>query len=406
MARKLEFFAVSEQKSARAGVQKAKNSVFLHPYMLKTVLFRVLTVVVALYGAAGVAVSAQEQRPFTLVLDPGHGGKDYGCVGKLTNEKTIVLDVARRLGKIIGKEHPEVKLEYTRDTDRYLTLQQRADVANSARGDLFVSIHVNSVDKRSRNRQSVHGASVYTLGLHKSDNNLSVAMRENAVMELEPDYSAKYQGFDPNSSESYIMFELNQNSHVANSIEIAGSMQDELIATAGRADKGVRQAGFWVLWAVAMPSVLVELDFICNPRMEQFLNSADGREKCARALANAFTAYYSRHRRTDIASKAARSEELSGDTVARHTEAATEAADASLPEPTYHVQFLTSGSRLQASDRRLAGVDNVECYHDGGLYKYYSGSFTTLSQAKKALAKVRKKHPEAFIIKLQDGKRI
>ena len=204
--------------------------------------------------ATQAAVRSDAQKPFTLVVDPGHGGKDYGCVGRKTNEKTIVLDVARRLGDIIKKEHPEIKQVYTRDTDRYLTLQQRADVANGASGDLFVSIHVNSVDRRSRNRTSVRGASVYTLGLHKSDNNLNVAMRENAVMELEQDYSAKYQGFDPNSSESYIMFELNQNSHVANSLELASGMQAELISTAGRADKNVRQAGlvrpYWFLGVV------------------------------------------------------------------------------------------------------------------------------------------------------------
>ncbi|MDE6270595.1 MAG: N-acetylmuramoyl-L-alanine amidase, partial [Muribaculaceae bacterium] len=220
-------------------------------------------------SAFGGSLSAREgegkHKPYTIVIDPGHGGRDLGCSGVLTNEKTIVLDVGKRLGEILSKEHPEIKIVYTRDDDRFLTLQQRADVANDARGDLFVSIHINSVDKRSPSRKSVHGASVYTLGLHKSDNNLNVAMRENAVMELEQDYSEKYQGFDPSSSESYIMFELNQNSHVSNSLELAAQMQKELITTAGRADKNVRQAGFWVLWAVAMPAVLVELDFICNP---------------------------------------------------------------------------------------------------------------------------------------------
>lgn len=353
-----------------------------------------------IFAAAACAVVASaavksDEKPFTLVLDPGHGGKDYGCVGRLTNEKTIVLDVAKRLGAILAKDHPEIKQVYTRDTDRYLTLQQRADVANAARGDLFVSIHVNSIDKKARNRTTVNGASVYTLGLHKSDNNLNVAMRENAVMELEQDYSAKYQGFDPNSSESYIMFELNQNSHVANSIELASGMQRELISTAGRADKNVRQAGFWVLWAVAMPSVLVELDFICNPQMERFLNSESGREKCAKALANAISAYYAHHRRGAAAS-------ASTPTVSREEQAEAR------PEarPTYHVQFLTSDRPLAEGDARLKGLDDVGYYRDGGLCKYYSGTFNSLSKARKRVAAVRKKFPEAFIVKLQDGKRI
>ena len=238
--------------------------------------------------------ASAKKHTFTVVIDPGHGGKDVGCKGSLTNEKTIVLKVAKALGEKIDKKYGDkVNVVYTRDTDRYLTLQQRADKANDARGDLFISIHVNSVDKKSRNRRTVHGASVYTLGLHKSANNLQVAMRENSVMELEPDYTTRYQGFDPNSAESYIIFELSQNRHVNQSIDFAAIAQHELVKTASRADMDVRQAGFWVLWATSMPSVLVELDFICNPTQEKFLHSRQGQDKCAEALFRAFNKYYS-----------------------------------------------------------------------------------------------------------------
>ncbi len=238
---------------------------------------------------------APADAPFTVVLDPGHGGHDPGCEGKLTNEKTIVLDVAKRLGKMITDEYGDkVRVVYTRDNDRFITLADRARKANEAKGDLFISIHVNSVDRKSRNRTTVQGTSVYTCGLHRSESNLRVAMRENAVMELEPDFTASYQGFDPESSESYIMFEFLQGKHLEQSIEFASLAQERLIADAGRADKDVRQAGFWVLWATSMPSVLVELDFICNPTQERFLNSADGRKQCASALFNAFKAYYTR----------------------------------------------------------------------------------------------------------------
>ena len=234
-------------------------------------------------------------KPFTVVLDPGHGGKDYGCVGAITNEKTIVLDVARRVGDLIADELPQVKTVFTRKDDRFIELSERAKIANKADADLFISIHVNSVDKRSKGREKVQGASVYTLGLHRTEANLAVAMRENAVIELEPDFSTTYQGFDPNSSESYIIFELTQNQHLNQSIEFADAVQTQLVKAAGRIDKGVRQAGFLVLRATSMPSVLVELDFICNPAAERYLASEQGRKQCAASIFNALRAYYDKH---------------------------------------------------------------------------------------------------------------
>ena len=237
------------------------------------------------------------ELPFTVVLDAGHGGHDFGCRGKKAREKDITLKVAKLLGQKITKEYGEkVDVVYTRTTDRYLTLQQRADVANDARGDLFISIHVNSVSKKAKNRTTISGTSVYTCGLHKSENNLEVAMRENAVIELEPDYTTTYQGFDPSSSESYIIFELTQNMHLHKSVEFASMAQKKLVSVAGRVDKDVRQAGFWVLWATSMPSVLVELDFMCNPKQEAFLSSKAGQEKCAEALFQAFKTYYKKNK--------------------------------------------------------------------------------------------------------------
>ncbi len=235
---------------------------------------------------------ASEKADFVLALDAGHGGRDLGCRSGSNLEKNITLDVAKRLRKLVDKAYGDsVKVVMTRDTDVFVPLGRRASVANDAQADLFISIHVNSVDRRTKGRSSIHGASVYTVGLHKSEANLAVAMRENAVIELEEDYSEKYQGFDPSSSESYIIFELGQNHNMAQSIDFASKAQSELIATAGRADKGVRQAGFLVLWATKMPAVLVELDFICNPEAERFLASDKGRDKCAKALFNAFKSY-------------------------------------------------------------------------------------------------------------------
>jgi N-acetylmuramoyl-L-alanine amidase len=346
-------------------------------------------------------------KTFTVVLDPGHGGKDYGCIGNLTNEKTIVLDVAKKLGERISAEYPKVNVVYTRSDDRFISLQGRADVANNANGDLFISIHINSVDKSSKNRTSVQGAQVYTLGLHKNDNNLSVAMRENAVIELENDYSTTYQGFDPNSSESYIIFELNQNRHVAKSIELANDIQHELVSTAGRADKDVRQAGFWVLWATSMPSVLVELDFICNPTSEQFLNSNDGKDKCAEALFNAFEKYYERHGALASDTKATKVAKSSTSiTGTKQSNARSIQAVNNNEQSTYHVQFLTSAKTLKSSDRRISNINEVNYYYENGLYKYYSGDFASLNEAKERLSTIKEKYSEAFIIKLRDGKRV
>lgn len=236
-------------------------------------------------------VLSMQARDIIVVIDAGHGGHDPGCVGRTAREKDITLAVATRLADRINNELPGVRAVLTRSIDKYLTLQQRADIANRANGDLFISIHVNSLPKGASGRQSVSGAAVYTLGLNKSDKNLSVAMRENAVIELESDYTTKYRGFDPSSAESYIIFELNQNAHLKQSIDFASIAQRHLLSDAGRANKGVRQDGFWVLWATGMPAVLVELDFICNPNVEKFLNSADGQKKCASALFNAVKEY-------------------------------------------------------------------------------------------------------------------
>lgn len=263
-------------------------------------MFRTLAVAIALPAAALLLSAADNIDPdFTVVIDAGHGGKDIGCSGKLVNEKTVTLDVAKRLGNMIAKEMGDsVDVVYTRDSDVFVALDRRAAIANEAGGDLFISIHVNSLDRRNKSRAKIHGASVYTVGLHKTNANLAVAMRENAVIELEEDYTEAYQGFDPNSSESYIIFELSQSRNVEQSVEFAGLAQNKLIETAGRADKGVRQAGFLVLWATRMPAVLVELDFICNPAAERFLASEKGREQCAKALFEAFRSYRSKHKRT------------------------------------------------------------------------------------------------------------
>ncbi len=240
------------------------------------------------------AKTAAKDAPFTVVIDAGHGGKDVGAKGKKTNEKSVNLDVALALGRLIEKEYgkKEVKVVYTRDGDYFVTLQGRCDKANKANGNLFISIHCNSVDEKSPRRNTVNGASVYTLGLGRSKENLEVAKRENSVMMLEPDYTTTYSDFDPNSAESYIVFEMTQNRHLNQSIKFAALTQKQLVSNAGRADKGIRQDIFWVLVHTGMPAVLIELDFICNPTVEKFMMSDKGVDKMATSIFNAFCDYY------------------------------------------------------------------------------------------------------------------
>lgn len=254
-----------------------------------------LTIIFILFAFAfqSNAACTDEDR-ITIVLDPGHGGKDYGACENGAREKDINLAVANKLRSLIEKQLKDVEVVMTRDIDTYLTLQERADVANNAAGDLFMSIHVNSIDKKTRNRQFTHGSSVYVLGLHRDQDNMRVAMRENSVIELESDYKEKYSGFDPSKDESYIIFEMAQKRNLGESIRVASDTQNELVKNAGRTNRGVRQAGFWVLWATSMPAVLVELDFICNPEAVKFMVSDTGVEKLASSLFNSVKKFVER----------------------------------------------------------------------------------------------------------------
>lgn len=328
-------------------------------------------------------------KEFVIVIDAGHGGRDTGAIGNVAKEKDINLSVAKLFGKMITENNNNIKVVYTRSTDKYLTLQQRADIANKALGDLFISIHVNSIAKKAKNRQTIAGASVYTLGLHRTDENLEVAKRENSVIELEDDYTTTYSGFDPNSSESYIIFELNQDIHLEQSIEFASEIQNEFIKTAGRKDRGVRQAGFLVLAATSMPSVLVELDFICNPTQEKFLNSANGQKKLAKALHNAFNKYYHKYYRQIEESPSTK-----------------QTIDSTSLIKEYKIQILSSSTKLKYTDKKFKGISPISHYIDNGIYKYTFGRTTSWDEAIILLNTVKKKFPEAFIITTVNGKRV
>lgn len=377
---------------------------------LNDTIYFLLTILLCCCFSARAANSKAAGEPFVLVIDPGHGGKDYGAVGKITNEKTINLDVARLVGKKLEKAFDkDLKLVYTRSTDKYLSLKERATVANKSHGNLFVSIHVNSVDKRNRNRASIKGASVYTLGLHRSGDNLDVAKRENAVMTLDDNFEETYEGFDPESAESYIIFELSQNLHMAQSVRLADDIQHRLVSQAGRADRGVRQAGFWVLWATGMPSVLIELDFICNPEQERFLASAAGKEKLAKAIASSLSRY--------IATSLGRAvpavidypvddDDAVDQVVTEENAAETSPVAPEVKSTVYKIQFLTSSKKISPTSSELKGLKDVDYYVDRGVYKYTTGAYPSKDEAQKALRQVRQKFNSAFVVKFVDGKRV
>ena len=254
--------------------------------------FAAAVAIVASAAVECIPVSAGENTPFVLAIDAGHGGRDLGTSGRRLHEKNVTLDVARKLRDIATERLGDsIRVVMTRDKDEFVGLRERAAIANRAGADLFISIHINSVARRTRGRERLKGTSVYTLGLHKSEANLSVAMAENAVIELEEDFSETYMGFDPALSESYIIFELDQNRSMEQSLEMASLAQHFLVSHAGRADREVRQAGFLVLWATRMPSVLVELDFMCNPDIERYFQKDESRKELAEALFLAVDAY-------------------------------------------------------------------------------------------------------------------
>lgn len=226
---------------------------------------------------------------YTVVIDAGHGGKDAGALGQEAKEKDVNLGVALALGNMIKANCPGVKVVYTRSTDVFVELDERANIANRNKADLFISIHSNST-AAGKAGTTVSGAETYTLGMHRMADNLAVAKRENSVITLEKDYQEKYEGFDPRSSESYIIFEFMQDKNMQSSVSFARQIQKQFRQT-GRIDKGVSQAGFLVLRKTSMPSVLVELGYINNRQEEQFLSSAEGQQAMARGIFNAFKTF-------------------------------------------------------------------------------------------------------------------
>ncbi len=327
------------------------------------------------------------QQNFTLVLDAGHGGHDPGAPGSITNEKKINLDVTLKLGKLIEKNHKDVKVLYTRKNDTYLALADRAKLANKNNANLFISMHANAAGNKS-----VAGTETFVFGLSRSKSNLDVAMRENSVILLEDDYTTRYEGFDPTSVESYIMFEFMQNKYMERSVEFAASIQDHFTNDCKRKNRGVKESELIVLHHSACPAVLVELGFISNPDEERYMNSEKGQNELALAISKAFDTYKKNYDK-------------------RSAVITTKPAPVSMNEnknqlPIYKVQFTSSQTKLKTNDKKFKGIRDVEYYEEGGLYKYTTGSTTDYNKIQKTKKDVQSKFPDAFIIAFMNGKKI
>ncbi|HTX88251.1 MAG TPA: N-acetylmuramoyl-L-alanine amidase [Bacteroidales bacterium] len=344
-----------------------------------------------------VMVHPQEKTSLTrIVIDAGHGGKDPGTIGSQVQEKKITLAIALKLGKMIQDNLKGAEVIYTRSRDEFVELHERAEIANRNHADLFISIHCNA-----NGSHSFHGAETYVMGLHRSEANLEIAKLENASILMEPDYSAKYQGFDPNSDESYIIFTLYQNAYLDQSTELAATIQDELKDRVGLNDRGVRQAGFLVLYKTTMPSVLVETGFLSNPEEEKFLMSEKGQDFIAGAIYRAVLRF---------GKTLGQAQEKTGvpETVAvrKQTPPPPETIRKEVPHPVkkapavaFRVQVATSPTDIGIHNARFAGLEDVRVYRHQGLYKYTTGDETTLDDALKLLERVKKKgFRDAFVV--------
>lgn len=378
-------------------------------------------------------------RNFTLVIDAGHGGHDAGARGAISMEKNINLSVALQFGRYVEKYMPEVRVIYTRKTDKFVSLIERANIANRANADLFISVHTNALPAGKIAR----GFETYTLGMHRAKDNLDVAMRENSVISMEKDYKQTYQGFDPKSSESYIIFEFIQGKNMERSVELARMIQRKVCDNANRPDKGVHQAGFLVLRETSMPSCLIELGFITTPDEERILNNSDRVNDIAKSIYDGFAQYRNKYdKRVTVPYRPLQSgdvEELKEQESQHQVEPQrkneaqkkvevlkkTEALKRTEPQkkaevqkrvvaqkkpepkdaPVFKLQIFVSDRILRKGDAHFKGETDYESFREGNLVKYTMGASSNYNEVYRLRKSLQEKFPEAFIIAFKNGQK-
>lgn len=338
------------------------------------------------------------QKTFTVVIDPGHGGKDPGAVIKQIWEKNIVLAIGLKLGDYITQNLPNVKVIYTRDRDVFIPLYKRAEIANKNKADLFISIHANYCGT-----PSVSGTETFVLGEHVSDENNEIVRKENEAILLEDDYSTNYAGYDPNNTESNIMFATIQNEYWEQSINFAASIQDQFRVRAGRKDRSVKQAGFLVLWRTSMPSVLVEAGFLSNPSEAKYLNTKDGQAILASAMYRAVRDYKSKiEARSNYKISSNSDEGVTNIQEAKQVEKAV----SKKTEIYFSIQLAASSKKLDLTATNFHKLKPIFRKKENSNYKYYLGKEATYEKISKYKRKAKKYYPDAFIVAFENENQI
>jgi len=386
-----------------------------------------------------IAVFGQAKDKITkVVIDAGHGGNDPGTVGKLCKEKEINLKITLRVGQLISDNFEEVTIIYTRQKDEAVELFKRAEIANKNKADLFISIHCNSAENKSAT-----GVETFVMGLGKTEESKAIAKKENAAMLLEKDYQTNYSDFDPNSPEAYIVFSLYTSAYLNWSTIFASKVQSHLIANTNMADRNVRQAAFWVLYKVAMPSILIELGFISNAEEEKYLLREDIQETMAISIFNAFVEYKNLiegtskpflpvpqtiHQEPKIELQEATEKEnnaVSQFQITSKNETDIKALEVTKTDTTeiivsnntaliqpitniirFRIQFFTSKDNINTSDKKFSVLSEIKKHNENNVWKYTSGDFKTLIEAQNSLKEVKKHYSDAFIIAFNNEKKI
>ncbi len=399
--------------------------------MRKSIIYTLITITCIWFATIGCLPALG--KDFVLVLDAGHGGHDPGAIGDISREKDINLNIVLKVGQLVQQNCNDVKVIYTRKTDVFIPLNQRTEIANNAGADLFISVHTNSAPAKS-----ARGTETFSLGLSRSSANLEVAKRENSVILLEDDYKQRYAGFDPNSSESYIMFEFIQDKHMEQSVGLATLIQKQYKSGIGRPDRGVHQDIFLVLKTSAMPSVLTEVGFISNPEEEQYLNTEEGANALSRSIFNAFLQYKQKH---DIRKSKARvtyqvdnevktqEKNSAPQTLAEKSDSTNEKVK-EVPAVKrrkenittkkeekknnhstengiiFKIQILTSNQKLKTTDKRFKDLTPVDYFCESGIYKYTYGASENYNEVLKTKREIAGQFKDAFIIAFKDGEKM
>lgn len=330
-------------------------------------------------------------KGWVIVIDAGHGGKDPGAIGSFSREKNIALAIALKTGEYIGKNIKNVTVIYTRKDDSFVDLKERANIANRNNADLFISIHANWAKSKA-----IHGTETFIMGLAKDDQNLEVAMKENEVILLENDHSTKYEGFDPKSPESYIMFTLMQNIYQKQSTGLASKIQLQYKDNLQRGDRGVKQAGFWVLCMTTMPSVLTETGFMTDPEEEKYLNSKQGQDNIALSIYRACSEYIN-----EINSKSILLTDIPKDTVNQAQAQVVEHTNGG--DISFMVQVSASKTRTEITPVNFKGLKGIYEISSQDRYKYATGKFDEYTAAVRYRKEIKHKYPDAFVIAVRDN---